>query len=522
MIEELDGHPSTDFVKKLQNGFSDGFSIGFDTQSVNTYSCTNNASANREPEAVHKLIQQEVQKGYLLGPFRDIPFENYRLNPVSLAEGKYSKKKRLIVDMSAPHSDVTPSLNELIDKSQYSLEYVKLQDAINIIVQLGQGAKLCKFDIADAFKQIPVHPTVWPFQGIKWEKKHYFYSRLVFGCRSSPKLFDQLAEAICWIAIHKYKVSNLLHLLDDFLTIDHPTFDAERTMAIMCRLFKILGVPLATHKTEGPTTCLDYLGITLDTVKFEARLPQNKIERILGIIGEMKQLTRCTKRQILSLLGHLNFAARVIPPGRSFISYLISLSTTVTKLHEKVHLTPECKAELAMWEKFLTSWNGISLFHERAITLDTDMELFTDASSTLGFGGYFAGKWFAAAWPEEVQSIPNLSMAYREFYPIVITALLWGRTWERKRITFHCDNLATVNIIKKGRSKCMHINQLMRRFTLCAMQSNFTAKAQHLPGKNNVIADALSRFKLQEFRLLAPTADKKPHQCPAHNQVILP
>ena len=36
-----------------------------------------------------------------------IPFSLYRINSVGLAEHKYSKKKRLIVDMSDPHDDHT-------------------------------------------------------------------------------------------------------------------------------------------------------------------------------------------------------------------------------------------------------------------------------------------------------------------------------------------------------------------------------------------------------------------------------
>ncbi|CAC5371721.1 unnamed protein product [Mytilus coruscus] len=50
-------------------------------------------------------IESEVEKGYLEGPFDCIPFEQYRINPIGVAEGKYNKKKHLIVDLSAPHED---------------------------------------------------------------------------------------------------------------------------------------------------------------------------------------------------------------------------------------------------------------------------------------------------------------------------------------------------------------------------------------------------------------------------------
>lgn len=103
---------------------------------------------------------------------------------------------------------------------------------------------------------------------------NFFYNRLTFGCRSSPALFDKLSQALCWIATHKYRIDNILHLLDDFLTIDKPDSIGERTMALLLHMFHRLNIPLAQHKTQGPTTMLEYLGIVLDTDKMEARLPR--------------------------------------------------------------------------------------------------------------------------------------------------------------------------------------------------------------------------------------------------------
>ena len=122
--------------------------------------------------------------------------------------------------MSAPYEDPdNPSLNELIDKEEFSLQYVSIDDAINIIKRLGIKSWLNKTDITDAFKVMPLATRLWPYHGIKWEDKLYFFNKLVFGCRSSPKIFDTLSLAICWIAKENYNIENVLHLLDDFLVI---------------------------------------------------------------------------------------------------------------------------------------------------------------------------------------------------------------------------------------------------------------------------------------------------------------
>ncbi|VDI08145.1 Hypothetical predicted protein [Mytilus galloprovincialis] len=149
------------------------------------------------------------------------------------------------------------------------------------------------------------------------------------------------------------------------------------------------------------------------------------------------------------------------------------------------------------------------------------MELFTDASSTKGFGGYFKGEWFYSSWPSNI-AYPDktFSMAFLELYPIVVSAILWGSQWTTKRILFWCDNEATVAIVKKGRSKCLQIMKLMRKLTWCACKYNFHFSAKHVPGYQNDISDALSRLQIDRFRKLAPSAAQHPMKCPSSSDVM--
>lgn len=94
---------------------------------------------------------------------------------------------------------------------------------------------------------------------MKWETKYYVFVRLVFGCRSSSRIFDTLSRAICWIAHNNYGIQTIFHLLDDFLTVVKPdSCTGERTMAVLSLLFGRLHIPLAKHKCSGPTIFLEY------------------------------------------------------------------------------------------------------------------------------------------------------------------------------------------------------------------------------------------------------------------------
>lgn len=81
--------------------------------------------------------------------------------------------------------------------------------------------------------------------------KYFFYKRLVFGCRSSPKIFDMLSKAIFWILENNYNVKNVLHLLHDIITFDPPGEGELKTMAVLTMVFKKLGIPISQKKNSG-------------------------------------------------------------------------------------------------------------------------------------------------------------------------------------------------------------------------------------------------------------------------------
>ena len=56
--------------------------------------------------------------------------------------------------------------------------------------------------------------------------------------------------------------------------------------------------------------------------------------------------------------------------------------------------------------------------------------------------------------------------------------------------------------------------QLLRRLVISSLKFNIMFKAEHIPGKQNVIADHLSRLKFQEARQAAPWLSPHPTSVP--------
>lgn len=326
-----------------------------------------------------------------------------------------------------------------------------------------------------------------------------------FRSTPSPFLFDTLASAL------EYIFRQELHYLDDFLIVGPPhSHICNDTFSGVEALCKHLGVTLKPDKLTPPTTVLTFLGVQLDTVAQVASLPKEKLDMILVVLQNFSTLQKCTKQALLSLIGKLSFAAKVIPAGRIFIRRLIDASMTASSNHHHVRISATVRADINWWLSFARNWNGRNLILEHQWTPSPAFQLFTDASDH-GYGAYWRGHWFCSTWSKQQR---RHTIQWRELFAVVLAAATWGSQWQRKRLLVHCDNHAVVHIWRTGTSKQQSLMRLVRTLFFTAATHNFTLILQHIQGIDNGIADALSRSQLHRFRCLAPMADQDPVPIP--------
>ena len=250
---------------------------------------------------------------------------------------------------------------------------------------------MAKIDIKSAFRLLPVHPADRYLLAMEWQDFIFFDNCLPFGIRSAPKLFNILAELLAWIA-EKNGVTFSIHYLDDFLTMGpQDTPICGHNLEVFTQVCHQLGAPLALEKVEGPATCLTFLGISIDSHNMVTKLPNEKMERIRNEVAVWLSRETATKKQILSLVGLLQHATKVVRPGRTFVARMYS---TAAKLRELTFLTKEFKSDLYWWHIFLQSWNGLSLLDQTRAVRPPDCCIQTDASGAWGCGGIFEEHWF--------------------------------------------------------------------------------------------------------------------------------
>ena len=315
-----------------------------------------------------------------------------------------------------------------------------------------------KLDIKHAFRLCPVHPADWCLLGYKWDGRYFVDTRLPFGSRSSPFIFNQFAEALIWILRHVYgMVRCVVHYLDDFFVCGENFQRCSASMNKIKHLFELIGVPLALDKVLGPSTTLTYWGIEIDSVARCIRLPPAKLMDLQTILLNWSTKEKCTKRELLSLIGSLSFACKVVKPGRIFLRRLIDLSTSVSRLNHHIRINSEARKDIMWWKEFIYQWNGVELFQNAPIS-SSAMQLFTDASF-LGFGAAYKSSWFSCPWPSRV---PSTDINYLELFAVAAALFTWGSEWRNQQILFGTDNASIVAIWSKGSCKDKDIMRLVR------------------------------------------------------------
>lgn len=496
----------TILTEQLNRGFKLGFDLGYRGFPNSTLNVTNLKSARDNKHVVATALSKEVEAGRLLGPFPSPPFDLFQINPIGLIPKKESGTFRMIVHLSSPSGS---SINDNIPEIFSKVSFQSLQDAIRLVVSCGKQAFMAKTDIKQAFRLIPVLPDQYKLLGIKWENNFFFDKCLPMGASSATQLFERVSSALHFLA-GKRGVAKMVHYLDDFLIVHSSSSGCAADLTKFQALCSELNVPLAPDKTFGPSNTLTFLGIEIDTIKEEVRLPKDKLIKCKSAILAMLKQKKCTVAELDHITGLLNFTCIVIAPGRAFLKRLTNLrkGLHLPKPYFKLNLTKQVKEDLRLWLTFLHHFNGISLYRESMFLSSKTFNIYTDASKTLGFGALFGNHWFSHAWPNAWWASQNITLL--ELIPIYLAAKSWGHLLANSVVLFHTDSLDNVHSINNLKSEEELVMEYIRKIVLHALCTNFMFQAVHIKGSLNLNADDLSRLQVSSFRKRLPTADKLP------------
>ena len=113
--------------------------------------------------------------------------------------------------------------------------------------------------------------------------------------------------------------------------------------------------------------------------------------------------------------------------------------------------------------------------HDKEIELDACLQ---------GIGARWGNRVYASKLPT---TYANMTIVHYEMLNIMVAIRTWGSGWSGKTVLIHCDNEAVVTVLTTD-------------LTLAAIARNIWLNTvEHIRGKENIIADSLSRWFLSNI-----------------------
>ena len=125
---------------------------------------------------------------------------------------------------------------------------------------------------------------------------------------------------------------------------------------------------IAPEKTVGPETELPFVRITLDSIRMEAWLSDEKLKNCRVMLLDFYKWHKVTLCELQSIIGLLNFTCSVVLPGRAFLQRLIDLARGIQRPHFKIRFKQRrqkrfnCLAIILgaiQWSHIFSGWTNV-------------------------------------------------------------------------------------------------------------------------------------------------------------------
>ena len=287
-----------------------GFPLDFDRNSKLESHSENHASAKNYPQDVQAYLKEEMEYNAILGPFDQPPLNNIHTSPFMTREKSNSTNRRVIIDLSFSQgkSVNAGSAKDIYLGTPFVLKLPTIDHITKRIRSLGRGCMIFKIDIKRAFRHVKLDPRDYDLLGLR-QDKWFLDTCLPFGFRHGSALFQHLSDAVCHMM--RQRGHDVINYIDDILGIELPS-RVDASFDALSSLLEFLGFEISHNKLVTPATCVNCLGVLVNTKDFTLAVPTPKMQEILQKCQAWHQKTSCTKRQLQSLLGSLLFISKCV------------------------------------------------------------------------------------------------------------------------------------------------------------------------------------------------------------------
>jgi hypothetical protein len=510
----LKDHPNPAFVKSVCTGLREGFWPWADTLSGGfpiSHDETRPESSNPDHAAfIRDQCLKERRKGHFSEPFGTNLLPGMYSMPIHAVPKPHSSDLRLIND----HSAGLFSLNSMIDHTKvtgFPLDNMRHVGEMLFDVRRSQGQTpldLWKSDIADAYRLLPMSPFWQIKQIVTVDGQRHVDHKLCFGSSASSGIFISFDSLVAWIAKNVKKIRYILDYMDDSSgcnrkgdTLFYPPYEVHLP-SDQCRLLLLwdeLGIPHKRHKQIFGSP-LTIIGIDVDPNAMTMTLPTESKEQLTK---ELRSWTAKPPRNASGsfklkhwerLAGWFNWALNVYPLLRPALNNVYAKMTGKRLVNQRIYINNAIRNDLMWAVNHIESSNGVQLFESyHWDPPSADFVIYCDACPEgLGFWYPISKDGYYAPTPV---NIPSNAIFYYEAL-CVLSAIMnvQSKAPRNSKILIYTDNTNSVDIFRSLR--CLpDYNPLLKSAVDILIANNFSLRVLHVPGEDNIVADALSRVQ---------------------------
>ena len=444
----------------------------------------NHFSAVSYKKEVNEYFSKGVETKALLGPFKNAPIKDLCFSPL-MTVPKDVSKRRVIVDFSFPPGK---SVNDGIPKDTYlefEIEFSlpSVNSMVDRLNELGIGCLLYKRDLKGAFRQFNSDPGDFMFTGLFWDGVIYIDTRLAMGLRSAAFCCQSVTGMVARIAGEKVFI---LVYLDDFGGAEKADA-AQKSFEYIGWLLDYFGLEEAPEKAVAPTTRMDWLGISFDTLEWTMALKPGKLQELLTWLPKLLKCKRVKRVLLQKVLGSLVWASAVVRSGVIFFNRLLFLLRKLKRPNHSIYFSKEAKKDVAWWLAALQQFRGKSPIPP---SVWTPLVSFHTDASLEGFGMVWGSRAIAGLFPMEYEEV---DINKKEMLTVMAAVKHWFADLANLKVKIYVDNQVCVALLNRGLTRSPFLAACLREIQFVLARYNIEMQAEYIPSKENHLADLCSR-----------------------------
>ena len=412
--------------------------------------------AYRLPHSQRKIVEEYVNEMLDQGVVKSSKSPwNSPIFLVPKKDGKY----RPVIDFR--------KVNAVTEDDRYPLPVLK-----DLLMSLGQGNTIfSSLDLISGYWQVPMAPESTEITAFSTPQGHYEWLRMPFGLKSAPLTFQRLINNLFADLIGK----DMFAYLDDLIICSKDSQSHFTTLKAVFQRLKEAGLKIKLSKCEFLKPKIAFLGHVVDGEGIHTM-----DDKTAAVKNFPRPQSVENVRSYLGLCGYY----------RSFIKNFAALASPLNQLLKKGHPFHWNAAQEKSFQDLKQALTCASVL--AFPNYDEPFVLYTDASA-LGLGAVLMqadekGKNRVIAYASRTLTPPerNYSVTHQETLAVVWALKHFRDVIFGYPVTVFTDHAAVTELFK-GRN----LSGRLARWYLTIQEFNPTFK--YLPGRANVVADALSR-----------------------------